>query len=885
MIERAWGLVGDWKAGVRWPRFGGLEWVFLVIIAVAAGMRLWELNGRTMHYDEAIHLHFAWKLAQGVEFVHSPWMHGPLQIELVAAFIRFIGDTDFLARLPYALFGVALVAMPYFLREQLGSKGAVCAAIILAMSPTLLYFSRFGRNDILMVVWALLLLILLWRYTATSRSRYLYWSAPVVALMLASKETAYFIILFFGVAALALGFRELWAFLMRRRSWSDINGAGGFFILLATLTLPQAAAMLAVIQGPLGLTLAAKDSGSTGETGAPAWAEPFVTLPVWESPLWLGILAAAALAGVMAGLAWWQWRGPTRVSGLILAGAVAAAVAAASAAVAVAVATVQPLGDLATILFPDADLAGAGVVDFAAAAVLALLAVVILRLDGMSVRRITLVLGPAVLLTLLWLFLLTPNMMLSGGALPNSAAAATADLEAGRIAVNYLVPVLALLALFAVSVAVGVSWGGGVWLIAAGIFYAVWTALYTTLFTNAAGLFTGSWQSLGYWLAQQEEARGNQPWYYYGVGLTVYELLALAFGLAAVVWLIRRREPFGLALAGWTIATLAVYTTAGEKMPWLLVNITVPLALAAGMLLGHLADGVWSMRPAGVRLGGRHAWLLILAPAWLVVAVWVGWLATGEVGVNIAAWLAALILLPGAALICWLMRAQPNGGKVAALGVATLLLAFGTVSAIRAAYTYDDSNLEVLVYAQGSYDLTETYRELGSSALASPPTPPSVKVDYDMWYPFQWYVRAETQNGILQFDTFCASDSDASDADDDDKDDSKDEPKECRQVGADPVPQVYLAESGHAVSGEVEETWAKSGPMRNLLWYPETYRRPNESRTDTSFWQQLSADVSFFTATAAEPAKWRQALGYIVARHQGSDWYKAEYYQYTRDWW
>ena len=864
MIDRALSFAWRMTPAIRPPSVGGLEWAFLAIIVVAAGMRLWELNGRTMHYDEAIHLHFAWKLAQGVGFVHSPWMHGPLQIELVAAFIKFVGDTDFIARLPYALFGVALVAMPYFLREQLGSKGAVCAAIILAMSPTLLYFSRFGRNDILMAVWALLLLILLWRYTATSRSRYLYWSALLVALMLASKETAYFIILFFGIAALVLGFRQLWAFLMRRRSWSDLNGAGGFFILLATLTLPQAAAILAVIQRPLGLTLAAKDSGSTGETGAPAWTEPFVTLPVWESPLWLTVLAAISLTAVVVGLVWWSRRRQPIVSGLIPLATIAVAMVSIMAAIAVA--TVQPLRELA----------GTVVVDFAAAAVLTLLAAVIFRLNGMSARRITLMLGPAVSLTLLWLFLLTPNVMLSGGALPDSAAA-TADLEAGRIAVNYLVPVLALLGLFAVSVAVGVSWGGGVWLIAAGIFYAVWTALYTTLFTNAAGLFTGSWQSLGYWLAQQEEARGNQPWYYYGIGLTVYELLALAFGLAAVVWLIRRREPFGLILAGWTIATLAVYTTAGEKMPWLLVNITVPLALAAGMLLGHLADGVWSMRQAGARLEGRNRWLLILAPAWLVVAVWIGWLATGEVGVNIAAWLAALILLPGAALICWLMRAQPHGGKAVALGVAALLLVFGAMSAVRAAYTYDDSNLEVLVYAQGSHDLTETYRELESSALASQPTPPAVKVDYDMWYPFQWYVRAETQNGILQFDTFCASD-----ADDDSEDDSKDEPKECRQVGADPVPQVYLAESGHAVSGEVEETWAKSGPMRNLLWYPETYRRPNESRTDTSFWQQLSADVNFFTATAAEPLKWREALGYIVARHQGSDWYKAEYYQYTQ---
>ena len=152
-------------------------------------------------------------------------------------------------------------------------------------------------------------------------------------------------------------------------------------------------------------------------------------------------------------------------------------------------------------------------------------------------------------------------------------------------------------------------------------------------------------------------------------------MLALVFGLAAVVWLIRRREPFGLALAAWTVATLAAYTTAGEKMPWLLVNITLPLALSAGMFVGHLAQGIpWS------NLGRRNIWLLILSPAWIALAVWVGWLATGDVGINIAAWLAAAILLPLAVLIAFMMRRRPHCARVAAVGIAGLLLLFGTVS-------------------------------------------------------------------------------------------------------------------------------------------------------------------------------------------------------------
>ena len=214
--------------GWRWPRLGRLEWAFVLIALVAAGLRLWELDGRVMHYDEAIHLHYSWKLARGVEFLHSPWMHGPLQIEMVAVVLRVLGDTDFVARLPYALFGVVLVALPYFLRRQIGDMGALCAAVILTFSPSLLYFSRFGRNDILMVVWAVLLLIFLWRYREGSRRRYLLGAAAVTALMLATKETAYFVILFMGIAALGLGWRELWAVGRRKMALVDLRGARDF---------------------------------------------------------------------------------------------------------------------------------------------------------------------------------------------------------------------------------------------------------------------------------------------------------------------------------------------------------------------------------------------------------------------------------------------------------------------------------------------------------------------------------------------------------------------------------------------------------------------------------------------------------------------------------
>ena len=127
---------------------------FFAIAIAALSLRLWELTGRTMHYDEAIHLYYSWRLANLEGFVHSPWMHGPFQIELVALFLRLFGDTDFAARLGYALFGTVLVVLPFFLRDYLGRAGAMLTGVMLAISPSLLYFSRFGRNDIIMAVLA-----------------------------------------------------------------------------------------------------------------------------------------------------------------------------------------------------------------------------------------------------------------------------------------------------------------------------------------------------------------------------------------------------------------------------------------------------------------------------------------------------------------------------------------------------------------------------------------------------------------------------------------------------------------------------------------------------------------------------------------------------------
>jgi uncharacterized protein (TIGR03663 family) len=122
-------------------------------------------------------------------------------------------------------------------------------------------------------------------------------------------------------------------------------------------------------------------------------------------------------------------------------------------------------------------------------------------------------------------------------------------------------------------------------------------------FTQGVG--TGLWQGLYYWLTQQQVARGGQPWYYYLLLLPLYEQLAIVFGLAGIVYVVRRPTRFRLFLVWWFVASLGLYSWAGEKMPWLTIHMLLPLFLLAALTLNWCLRQVVAFAPR--LLPGRQA--------------------------------------------------------------------------------------------------------------------------------------------------------------------------------------------------------------------------------------------------------------------------------------
>ena len=183
--------------------------MLVILVVVAAVLRLVHLGDRPMHHDESLDAWWAWRLLEGEPYTYDPVYHGPLRFFVTAGFFRVLGESEATARLLAALCGTALVALAGATRRWLGNVGSITAAALLCVSPSMLYFSRFGREDLPFAVaeLALVLLVVAWlRQPAT-------WHPPVLGAVLAAafaiKETSFIVVAVLGVYVGALMVLEL----------------------------------------------------------------------------------------------------------------------------------------------------------------------------------------------------------------------------------------------------------------------------------------------------------------------------------------------------------------------------------------------------------------------------------------------------------------------------------------------------------------------------------------------------------------------------------------------------------------------------------------------------------------------------------------------------
>jgi uncharacterized protein (TIGR03663 family) len=182
--------------------------VYATIFLVGFTLRIWDVGARAMHHDESLHAYYAWKFFVGQGYSYNPLMHGPLQFEVVPLFYLLFGVSEFSARLLAVSLGTALIVVPYFLRPYLTRPGALLASLMICVSPGMVYFSRFIRDDIYLAFFSLVLFTSIILYIERPRPAYLHVAAASIALAMASMEAAYITFFIFGVFLIFAWLRE-----------------------------------------------------------------------------------------------------------------------------------------------------------------------------------------------------------------------------------------------------------------------------------------------------------------------------------------------------------------------------------------------------------------------------------------------------------------------------------------------------------------------------------------------------------------------------------------------------------------------------------------------------------------------------------------------------
>lgn len=686
--------------------------IFAGIILLAIVTRFYNLGARVMSHDESLHTYFSWLLYRGQGYQHSPMMHGPWQFHWIALSYFLFGASDFTARIPAATFSILLIGMMWFWRRFLGKTGALIAAFLLVISPMMLYYGRYVREDVYAYFSGAFMLYTVLRYLENGERKFLYLFSAAVVIHYLAKETSYIytaqLLIFLAIYFIARVVRRSW-----KNAESDYRA---FMIALGITVLFAGAAAVSFLYARETGTLSGTETVMPSD---PSMMEsPLAAPTAATSPLLIVLAVIAVLAFIAAarflirGYTWERLRSERSFDLLMVSG---------------------------TLVLP--------------------------LLSPLAVNALQ---G--------WLNVTIPTEAAE-------VQAMAGDLKSILVVVGFLV------LMFAVSTVIGLWWDKEKWWKVALVFWIPYTILYTTIFTNSDGFFTGTIGSLGYWLVQQGVERGSQPWYYYVlIQIPIYEFLpALGLILAIIIGL--RRKPrlnnteedivnddevitlieneetnteersfpntFSL-LAFWSIITIASLTYAGERMPWLTTHMAWPMILITGWALGYVIDTTnWSiLKEKRVPLTIAALGIFIVSSMGMLLAL------SGttppfqgrelaQLQATSAFLLPSVVTILSAIAVIYLFKDWTFGEikRVFVLMVFGFLAILTVRTSFRASYITYDQATEFLVYAHGATgvkEVIEQAKEISERttggmgvALAYDASAPDTGVSW----PFVWYLR------------------------------------------------------------------------------------------------------------------------------------------------
>lgn len=183
------------------PRGGEiLAWAGVLLTGVI--LRLASLGTDALSPEGARHAYAAYTLFRGSGTTLDSAAGGPFSILLGALLLFLFGVSDQVIRLGPALAGIGTVALAIPLRPYLGRAGALLAGLLLAVSPSLVYFSRLAQPDAYAAFFATLLFVALLRALDGTQRGGIALVGAAAALLFASAPVGLSLLLILAVATI-----------------------------------------------------------------------------------------------------------------------------------------------------------------------------------------------------------------------------------------------------------------------------------------------------------------------------------------------------------------------------------------------------------------------------------------------------------------------------------------------------------------------------------------------------------------------------------------------------------------------------------------------------------------------------------------------------------
>ncbi len=208
----------DASPGGRFRPTTGICLAMLVLLLASAALmlRVHELDRRPFHSDEAVQAVKTGELYDSGHYRYDPFEHhGPSLYYLTLPTLklsgadRFAGADDADFRIIPAVFGAALILLLLPLRRDLGPVAVLTAAALIAVSPAMVFYSRYYIQEMLLVFFSGLTLCAVWKYRQSQRLCWMVAAGFAAGMMFATKETS---VISFGAMGAACG----WLMLQRR---------------------------------------------------------------------------------------------------------------------------------------------------------------------------------------------------------------------------------------------------------------------------------------------------------------------------------------------------------------------------------------------------------------------------------------------------------------------------------------------------------------------------------------------------------------------------------------------------------------------------------------------------------------------------------------------